>query len=307
MRYFDLHCDTITECDKTKQNLVQNKLQLNLIDGKYLEDWVQTYAIWLDDALTNEEAYRYFNQVYHYFKAQIQKEESLYFATTFKEIQQGLDQKKRVALLSIESSRPVGKHIERVKAFYDKGVRMMTLTWNGRNEVADGCMLEHAKGLTSFGKQVVREMARLGMLIDVSHLSERGFWDVASTVSVPFIATHSDSKAICNHLRNLTDDQFKVFIERKALVGVNFYPLFIDNTLTASIEDLLLHIDHFLKLGGEDVLAVGSDFDGAKMPRHMRGICDIGYFYQLLVTRYGVKLADKICFQNAYEFMERNL
>lgn len=307
MNYFDLHCDTITECYNTKQNLKQNQLQLNLQDGKDLKSWVQTYAIWLDDALTDSEAYQYFNEAYLYFKNQIQKEETLCFATTFKEIEEKLYQKKRVALLSIESSRPVGKQLERVKEFYDKGVRMMTLTWNGRNEVADGCMLKYAKGLTVFGKEVVKEMARLGMLIDVSHLSERGFWDVVDTVSVPFIATHSDSKAICNHLRNLTDDQFKVFIERKALVGVNFYPLFIDNTLTSSIEDLLPHIDHFLKLGGEDVLAIGSDFDGAKMPKHMRGICDIGYFYQLLVTRYGTKLADKIYFQNAYDFMKRNL
>lgn len=307
MNYFDLHCDTITECYNTAQNLAQNKLQLNLKDGKALEKWVQTYAIWLDDAKTDEQAYEYFNQVHDYLMGQIENESTLAFATTFDQIKEGLNQNKRVVLLSIENSLPVGKHLERVQDFYNKGVRMMTLTWNGRNTVGDGCMLEDAGGLTPFGKEVIKEMVRLGMLIDVSHLSEKGFWDVVNTVDVPFIATHSDSKVVCNHLRNLTDDQFKIFIERKAIVGVNFYPLFINNTLTASIDDLLPHIDHFLELGGENVIAVGSDFDGARMPKKMRGIIDIHYFYQLLTQRYGKAIADKITFENAMHFMKNNL
>lgn len=308
MNYFDLHCDTISECFNNKQGLYKNEMQLSLEKGKAIGNWVQTYAIWMSDELSELQAYTYFNQVYGYFLGQLQAmQDYVSLCTNTDEIEKALCKGKRVALLSIEGSRPLGHCVERVQEFYDCGVRMMTLTWNERTPVADGCMVENAKGLTCFGKQVVKKMAEVGMLVDVSHLAEVGFWDVVKTIDKPFIATHSNSKTMCDHPRNLTDEQFKVFVERKGLVGMNFYPLFINNTLEADIKEILLHIDHFLSLGGEHVIAMGSDFDGAKMPEHMRGIQDIGHLYQLLVKRYGKRLADKFCFENAYRFMKENL
>jgi len=306
MNYFDLHCDTISECYNAKEGLYKNNMQLSIEKGKEIEHWIQTYAIWMSDELSDEKAYDYFNKVYGYFIEQMNAlKDVISFCKCHKEVEETLSQKKRVALLSIEGSRALGSHIERVQEFYDKGVRMMTLTWNGKTAVADGCMLEEADGLTEFGKCVVKKMEELGMLIDVSHLAEKGFWDVTKTVSGPFIATHSNSKTICNHPRNLTDEQFRVFVERKGLVGMNFYPLFINNTMTGKIEEILPHIDHFLSLGGEEVIAMGSDFDGAKMPVDMRGIQDVDYLYQLLVKRYGKKLADQFYFENAMNFIRR--
>lgn len=308
MNYFDLHCDTISECYNLQEGLYKNNLQLNIDKGRSINKWVQTYAIWMDDELNSEEAYNYFNCVYNYFIVQMDKlQGTISFCKNYKEVKTALVKGKRVALLSIEGSRALGNQLERVQEFYDKGVRMMTLTWNGRTPVADGCMVENAQGLTTFGKEVVRKMEQVGMLVDVSHLAEKGFWDVVNTIKAPFIATHSNSKTICNHPRNLTDEQFKVFIDRKGLVGMNFYPLFINNTKIGHIEELLLHIDHFLNLGGEDVIAMGSDFDGAKMPTNMKGIQDVGYLYQILVKRYGKTLADKLYFENAHRFMYETL
>lgn len=308
MKYFDLHCDTISVCSNNKVSLFRNSLQLSIERGAEIADWVQVYAIWMDDELNDEAAYSYFNKVYHDFLTEMkQGEKEIAFCTSSKEAEQNLERKKRVAYLSIEGSRALGGKLERVKEFYDKGVRLMTLTWNGRAAVADGCMLEEPGGLTSFGREVITLMNEVGMIVDVSHLAEQGFWDVASMSQKPFIATHSNSKAICNHPRNLTDEQFKVIVERKGLVGMNFYPLFINGTYEAEIEELLPHIDHFLALGGEDIIAMGSDFDGAKMSTHMEGIQDVTYLYQLLVKRYGQERADKFYFENAWRFFENNL
>lgn len=308
MNYFDLHCDTITECCNKKVSLFENELQLCMKRGSAIKKWVQVYAVWSNDTLTDESAYAYFNQVYDYFKNEVNTySEEIAFCTSSQEVKEGLESGKRVALLSIEGSRALGGKLEHVEEFYNKGVRLMTLTWNGRTAVADGCMVEEAGGLMEFGKQVVSKMNQVGMLVDVSHLAEKGFWDVVNISEKPFIATHSNSKSVCNHPRNLTDKQFKTMVERKCLVGMNFYPLFINGTYEADIKELLGHIDHFIALGGEDIIAMGSDFDGAKMPRDMQGIQDIDYLYQLLIGRYGRKRADKFYFENANNFFERNL
>lgn len=308
MNYFDLHCDTISECSNHQVPLFRNNLQLSIERGAQINNWIQVYAIWMDDELNDDAAYVYFNKVYDYFLAEMnQWKEKIAFCTSSKELQQTLKSGKRVAYLSIEGSRALGGKIERVKEFYQKGVRMMTLTWNGRTAVADGCMVEQPSGLTAFGKEVIKKMEEVGMIIDVSHLAEQGFWEVVYMSEKPFIATHSNSKAICEHPRNLTNEQFKVIVERGGLVGMNFYPLFINGTYEAEIEELLAHIDHFLKLGGEDVIAIGSDFDGAKMPNHIGGIQDMDYLYKLLITGYGQEKADKFYFKNALHFFERNL
>ena len=308
MNYFDLHCDTISECTNLQVSLFKNDLQLSIERGSKIEEWVQVYAIWMDDALDDEAAYTYFNKVYDYFSKEMnQWHEEISFCTSSKEMKKALKDGKRVAYLSIEGSRALGGKLERVTEFYEKGVRIMTLTWNGQTAVADGCMVEGAKGLSDFGREVIKKMNELGMMIDVSHLSEQGFWEVARMSEKPFIATHSNSKVICDHPRNLTDEQFKTIVERNGLVGMNFYPLFINGTYEGEIEEILPHIDHFLELGGEDIIAMGSDFDGAKMSAHVEGIQDMDYLYKLLVAHYGQEKADKFYFKNALRFFERNL
>ena len=162
-------------------------------------------------------------------------------------------------------------------------------------------------GLTDFGKNVVKEMDRLGMIIDVSHLSEVGFWDVVKGSKKPFVASHSNSKTVWNHPRNLTDEQFGVFVERQGLVGINFYPVFLNGSFDTDVEKVLDHIDHFLNLGGDTVIAMGSDFDGAKMPEHIDGIQDVKYLYHLIVKRYGTTRAEQFFYENAYRFFTQNL
>lgn len=303
MKYFDLHCDTATECFDKGLELYQNNLQLSIEKGKNLEQWVQVYAIWMNDELRGEAAYERFCKVYDYLLVQLKKnEEMIQLCTKGDEIQVALNKGKQVALLAVEGSAALGGRLERVEDLYHKGIRFMTLTWNGTCEVGDGCMLEKAGGLTEFGKAVISEMDRVGMVIDVSHLSDKGFLDVASLSNRPFIATHSNSRTICPHPRNLSDEAFKMIVERKGLVGMNFYPMFISGTTKASIKELLPHISHFLDLGGEDVIALGSDFDGAAMPMDLNHIGEIGHLYNQLTETYGKRISNKICFDNALKF-----
>jgi membrane dipeptidase len=176
-------------------------------------------------------------------------------------------------MLSLEGAAPIQNDISYLHAFYDMGVRAMGLTWNHRNHVADG--IDNDYGLTVFGREVIQEMERMRMIIDVSHLNIAGFKDVCETVGQPFIASHSNARKLRNHKRNLEDWQIKEIISRGGFIGLNFYTEFVDgvnisesaNTKQArenSINALIRHAEHILKLGGEEVLGFGADFDGIK-------------------------------------------
>jgi len=174
-------------------------------------------------------------------------------------------------MLSLEGAAPIQEDINLLYSFYDLGVRAMGLTWNHRNQLADG--IDNHYGLTSFGKVVIKEMEKMGMMIDVSHLNTAGFEDVFNTVSCPIVATHSNARSRRNHKRNLEDWQIKEIIDRGGFIGLNFYTEFVNginisksiDPLRArenSITALIGHAEHILGLGGENVLGLGADFDG---------------------------------------------
>lgn len=171
-----------------------------------------------------------------------------------------LEQRRIPVLLSLENAASLEGSLEKLHTLYHKGVRGITLTWNGENDVAGGCL--SSAGLKPFGRKLIREMERLGMYIDVSHLNDRSFFDVASYATAPLIASHSCSRALCPHPRNLTDEQFRLLLDSGGGVGVCFYPLFLNYTQNASLHDIILHIDHFCQISGGGGVGLGSDFDG---------------------------------------------
>lgn len=181
----------------------------------------------------------------------------------------------------------------------------MTLTWNGKCEVGDGA--DFKGGLSNFGYEVVKKMEETGIIIDISHASEKLFDDVSQIASKPFIATHSNSRAVCSHRRNLTDEQFETIKSVKGLVGITFCNYFLSDKKQACFDDLLRHIEYFLERGGENVLAVGSDFDGAELPECISGIESIEKIYENFLKYYSKELLNKIFFENAYNFVRLNL
>lgn len=165
------------------------------------------------------------------------------------------------AVLTLEGADAFGNDLTKLKQFFQLGVKSLGLTWNNANLVADGVGESRGAGLTDFGKEVIKLNNENDVLTDVSHISERGFWDVMELANYP-IATHSNSKAVSSHRRNLTDEQAKALFLKQGLIGIVFHPPFLSEKGNATIDDILRHIEHFCTLGGESHLCFGSDFDG---------------------------------------------
>lgn len=166
-------------------------------------------------------------------------------------------------ILAIEGADPIPADLMYLRTFYQLGVRSIGLTWNYRNCVADGVQEPNAGGLSAFGIEFIKEMNRLKMAIDISHLSVKGFWDVIEHSTGPIMGSHCNPRALCDHVRNLYDDQIKAMYERQGLLGINFVPYFLDQSKDrVTISDVIKHIDYALSLGGEDYVGLGSDFDG---------------------------------------------
>ena len=166
------------------------------------------------------------------------------------------------ALLTVENSEVLERSLCVLDALYELGVRSLTLTHSARTWAGDGCEVEGGGGLTAFGRQVIRRMEQLGMLVDVSHLNDRGFWDVLDVASKPVIASHSCCRVLCGDLRNLTDDQLRRLGESGGVAGITYVPRFIDTEKPPTLSRLVDHILHALDVAGENAVGLGSDFDG---------------------------------------------
>ena len=205
---------------------------------------------------------------------------------------------KVAAIISIEGGEALEGDLGVLRMLHRLGVRAIGLTWNQRNDIADGVGEIRAQGgLTNFGVKVIQEMNRLGILVDVSHLTKPGFWDVIAESTAPIIASHSNAQAVCEHVRNLDDDQIKALAKNGGVMGMNFAPAFVAPE-QPTIEDMLNHIDHIVKLVGPDHVGMGSDFDGigstpigledvSKMINITRGLVQRGYSDQDIVKILG--------------------
>lgn len=207
------------------------------------------------------------------------------------------------AMLMLEDGVCIEGQMERLYELYDRGVRMIALTWNYENSIGfpnspDPAL--HAKGLKDFGRDVVTEMQRLGMTVDVSHLSEGGFWDVAELCRGPFAASHSCARALCDHSRNLTDCQLRALGEHGGVCGINFYSRFLrEGSDHTGYEDILRHMEHIADKAGIEAVALGSDFDGIDCTLEFGDYAGLPALAERIADRFGADNADRICTGNA--------
>jgi len=303
-RMIDLHCDTLTK----GSGIDDPHLSLALSRIPKKARWAQFFAIFIPDTQRGNAAMDFFDHYCAVFNQQMQRySDAILPCRSFIDIENAFSAGKHAAILTVEGGCVLNGDLSRIPLLKDLGVKALTLTWNGDNELGSGVLGNG--GLTDFGKAALSVLEENNILIDVSHLNDKGFAEVAELTRKPFVATHSNSRSVCNHLRNLTDDQIRTLICRKGLIGLNFYINFLrDDGMPCSMEDLFRHIAHFLDLGAEDVLALGSDYDGADLPECLDSVEKAFSIKDHLLSRgLSETLADKIMFGNAYDFFRRNL
>ena len=330
MKVIDMHCDTIMVLMNGKDELRKSN---NMIDlekmqkGDYL---LQCFAMFVPYVSSkNEENYSPFevcNKMIDKYYLELDKNKDLIApAFTSADIEKNIKDGKMTALLTIEEGGVCLGNIEFLRNFYRLGVRMMTLTWNFKNEIAtpniDYFAIDRDKvrgadvlpnvtdGLTEFGIEVVKEMNKLGMVIDCSHLGDKGFYDVIKYSTKPIVCSHSCSRSVCNHPRNMTDDMLFKLKENGGVVGINYCQGFIKSEKTlATIKDVVKHIVYIKDLIGIDYIGLGSDFDGISNENiELKDASMMGRLIdELRAQGFSEDDIDKICYKNVLRVFKAN-
>ena len=330
MKVWDLHCDTLSELRHaqlkgTPKSFAHNDLMIDLQRLKKSGYGLQCFACFVDLADAQDPLRTALQEMDIFHTLLAQYPDDLVWVRTGEDVQNLAQQKRIGAMLTVEEGGTCHGDPAILRDFYRLGVRMMTLTWNHKNELAEPNVASDYNedtwqvdpnttgGLTARGVEFVREMERLHMLVDVAHLSDAGIRDVLRYSTRPFVASHSNARACCPHVRNLPDDLLKAMGEKGCLIGLNFCPAFLDDSpvrhnLKSRVTDMARHAKYILNLVGEDCLALGSDFDGIggeleiagaqDMPRLAEGLCQAG----LTETQ-----VEKIFWDNAARFFAENL
>ncbi len=320
MRYFDLHCDTLYECYETEKNLRENDLMIDRAKVSGYNQYVQFFALFcgapaavgehrsrqLWDLPPEDRLDALLDEAKRQFAANA---DWLLHCLDSDDLDLAQRKGKAAAFLSIEGAELLASpaHVQRA---YEAGVRLVTLAWNYRNAYACGAAADNEAGLCAAGRQLVDTLVRMGVILDVSHLSERGFWELCVQTEAPFVASHSNSRAICPHLRNLTDLQFSEIVRRGGLCGINLYSAFLRaDGAQGTLDDALRHIEHFLSQGGESCLALGCDFDGCdSLPQEITSAgCMDALAETLLRHNYLESTVQALFYDNADAFIHRML
>jgi len=271
MLIIDAHCDTALSVLENNSDLYENKFQLDLKrllagkkeDKKSSDGKVQFFAAFADPVqYRNNTLTRVLSIIDCIYRAEELYYDKMSVCVNADDIEKAVSKGKVAAILSVEGGEALNGELSVLRQLYRLGVRSMLLTWNFRNLLADGAGEKYGGGLSEFGRQVVAEMNKLGMIVDVSHLSEASFHDVLELTTAPVIASHSNARAVCDNIRNLDNSQLIKIKKNGGVVGINFYPYFLNNTTKASIDDVIRHIEHICSITGEDHIGIGSDFDG---------------------------------------------
>ncbi len=308
MFFIDGHNDTIIEIERSKQPFYSSEGHISIEKLLNYESPALFFAVYLNNQRV-ENAYESAMNLIKYFKAEVEANSKyIAHATNYNQLMENRKNNKISAFLALEGGEPLEGNIDKLYEFYDLGIRLVTLTWSRRNALGAGVNTEGDQGLTDFGKQVVKEMNKLGMIVDISHLSEKGFWDVYDIAERPFIASHSNCLKVCSSPRNLTHDQIKALAEKKGLMSLCFYSQFLNGTDSSTIDDVLRHVDHVLNIAGDDFIGLGSDFDGAEdMCIDVPNVTGYKKLYDSLLKGYGQTVADKIFYENYLKIIKEGL
>ena len=307
LKIIDLHCDALLR-------LYQTQGEIKFKDAKELETnkdrlkkgkvKVQAFALFVFPEVKAEQKFQVaLDQIHYFYTDVLGNNPEMKLIKDWSDIE-NLQDDEIGALLTLEGVDAIGNDLQKLSILYQLGVRSVGLTWNNANLAADGAQEKRGAGLTSFGEEIVVYNNEHKILTDVSHLSEKAFWDVINVAKYP-IASHSNSKAIMDHVRNLSDEQAKAMFEKDAMVHMVYCPQFVKDKEEVTIDDLIEHIEHFCSLGGEKNIGLGSDFDG--ITKKIMNLEDASMQQNLLNELLKQNYSEEIVKGFAYENFMRHL
>lgn len=326
MKIIDMHCDTIMQLyeapSKGKSlDLRDNDLMISLNKMKKGDYLAQCFAMFVP--LNVENPFETCMKMIDIYYCELEKNKDLILpAFSYRDIIENQNKGKMSAILTIEEGGVAKGSLEFLRDFYRLGVRMITLTWNFPNEIGypnfkmpekegekpDFTKPNNVDGLTPFGIEMVKEMNRLGIVIDVSHLSDAGFYDVCKYSTKPFVASHSNAREVCGNVRNLTDDMILALAKKGGVTGINYCTNFVGDKDITYVSDLVKHIKHIASVGGIDCVALGSDFDGIGRSLEMNDASKLGMLYEELKAEgFSEDDIEKICYKNVLRVFEEVL
>ena len=325
MSIIDLHCDTLMALNKSRilmadKSFNQNDLHIDLEKLKQGDYMLQCFAAFVDVEKSPETPLLEVLQEIDIFHQIMDKyAQDIAPVYEFSDIRNNKEQGKISGLLTIEDGGVCQGDLSVLRMIHRLGARMMTLTWNYENTLGYpatpfGKVPDSSnKGLKEQGIAFLSEMERLGMIIDVSHLSDEGFQDVVKFTHKPFLASHSNSRTLCPHPRNLTDDMLRLLAKHGGIVGMNFYFNFLDSDLArlkekGIAETVVDHIEHIKKVAGLDIIALGSDFDGIDQTLDLKDASKMGVLVSAMEKRgFTVSEIEKVVSLNAMRFFKEVL
>lgn len=309
MRYIDLHCDTLTESLKSGESFTDGNLQSSAEKLKKSGCAAQCFAIFTQGA----SAAAFFDKSLNYYRNMLDLSvNNLVSVNTADELTSCINGEKTGAILTVENLGYVQGDTDKLYAFKTAGVKMASLVWNFENEFAYPNVVfkngipqfekREARGLKPKGREAVEILDELKILVDISHLSDGGAEEILNNRKIPAVASHSNAAEVWNVSRNLTDKQIKLLADCGGVTGVNFCKDFLGNGTTAldTLEEVFLHIKHIIKVGGEDVIALGSDFDGIPAPNGLEDCTKVqGLLTYLSEHGISARVCEKIAYKNA--------
>lgn len=302
---FDGHCDTVLMCRQFGGGFARNPYHLDLERAGKYRRYAQFFALFGQPEdfpgknLRDLTFRQIFQTEYDLFRREVAVNAGVItHCRTAAEAEAAFAAGKMAAFLSVEGAELLDCSTERLEEAHTLGVRSVNLTWNHANALSGTNAEETSRGLTAQGRAFVRKAETLGVLVDVSHLSDPGFWNVAETLSAPFWASHSNARAVFSHPRNLTDEQFTAIIDHGGVAGLNLYAAFLGEE--PDVDTVIAHLEHWLELGGAHNVSLGGDLDGCScLPAGFTGVESWALLYERLLQRnYTEALIQDLYFNN---------
>ena len=306
----DLHCDTIMQLldHPDSGDLYRNTWKIDIEKLQKAHSKVQDFALFINLGETNDPYGRY-EEMRNLCTTQIHLYgEHIQHVLSYQDVESVYESGKIGALMSIEEGGVLGGDLDKLKQAYQDGVRLITLTWNYPNGLGEPHCGEQHKKLTSKGIEFVEAMQDLGIIVDCSHLNDAGTEQLGDILDVPFVASHSNAREVTPHTRNLPDNLIKLIANKGGVIGLNFAQSFLGTSPVSRIEDIVKHGLYLINKGGEDVVALGTDFDGIKPNTEIKDASEMYRLYDAFKEAgLSVEQCEKLFWKNADRLLKEIL